>query len=86
MAAVVYILCALTSLTSMTLLLRGYWSSHVRLLLWSGLCFAGLGANNVILLVDLFLVPDMDLSLIRQIPALGGVMLLMFGLIWDVRD
>jgi hypothetical protein len=86
MAAVVYILCALTSLISMTLLLRGYWASRVRLLLWSGLCFAGLAANNAILLLDLFVVPDMDLSLIRQVPALLGVMLLLFGLIWDVRD
>jgi len=86
MAAVVYILCALTSLISMALLLRGYWASRVRLLLWSGLCFAGLAANNVILLLDLFVVPDTDLSLIRQIPALAGVLLLLFGLIWDVRD
>ncbi len=86
MASVVYILCALTSLMSMTLLLRGYFASRVRLLLWSGLCFAGLGANNVLLLVDLFVVPDMDLSLIRQIPALTGLLLLLFGLVWDVRD
>jgi len=86
MAAVVYILCTLTSLTSMALLLRAYAASRVRLLLWSGLCFAGLGANNVLLLVDLFVIPDMDLSLIRQIPALTGLGLLLFGLIWDVRD
>jgi hypothetical protein len=86
MAVVVYILCALTSLTSMALLLRGYWASRVRLLLWSGLCFAGLAGNNLLLMVDLFVVPDMDLSLIRQIPALTGLLLLLFGLIWDVRD
>ena len=41
MAAAVYVLCALTSIACAVLLLRGWRSRGVRLLLWSGLGFVG---------------------------------------------
>lgn len=85
MATLVYALCALTSLACAVLLLRGYASSRARLLLWSGLCFAGLAANNVLLLIDQRLVPAIDLSLWRTLPALAGVALLLYGLVWETR-
>ena len=85
MATVVYALCAITSLACAVLLLRGYLRSRARLLLWSGLCFAGLAANNVILLVDKRVVPGMDLSLWRSLPALVGVAILLYGLVWETR-
>jgi len=85
MATLVYALCALTSLACAVLLLRGYASSRVRLLLWSGLCFAGLALNNTLLLVDKRLVATVDLSLWRTLPALAGVALLLYGLIWETR-
>jgi hypothetical protein len=47
MAAAVYVLCTLTSTLCMVLLLRAYSQNRVRLLLWAGLCFAGLTINNV---------------------------------------
>lgn len=85
MATLVYALCALTSLACAVLLLRGYLRSRARLLLWSGLCFAGLAANNVILLVDKRVVPAVDLSLWRSLPALAGVAVLLYGLVWETR-
>lgn len=85
MATLVYSLCALTSLACAVLLLRGYAASRARLLLWSGLCFAGLATNNVLLLIDKRLVPTVDLSLWRSLPALAGVALLLYGLIWETR-
>ena len=85
MATLVYALCALTSLACAVLLLRGYASSRARLLLWSGLCFAGLALNNILLLVDKRLVPTMDLSLWRTLPAVAGVALLLYGLVWETR-
>lgn len=85
MATLVYALCALTSLACAVLLLRGYRSSHARLLLWSGLCFVGLAANNIILLVDKRVVPSIDLSLWRSLPALAGVAILLYGLVWETR-
>jgi hypothetical protein len=85
MATIVYALCALTSLACAVLLLRGYLRSRAGLLLWSGLCFVGLAANNVILLVDKRVVPTMDLSLWRSLPALAGVAILLYGLVWETR-
>lgn len=85
MATLVYALCAITSLACAVLLLRGYLRSRARLLLWSGLCFAGLAANNVILLVDKRVVPGTDLSLWRSLPALVGVAILLYGLVWETR-
>lgn len=85
MATLVYSLCAFTSLACCVLLLRGYRASRVRLLLWSGLCFAGLALNNVLLLIDKQMMPSMDLSLWRTLPALAGVALLLYGLVWETR-
>ena len=82
---VVYALCALTSIACAWLLLRGYARSRVRLLLWSGLCFAGLAVNNILLFIDLRVFPEADLSLFRTIPAIAGVALLLYGLIWEAR-
>ena len=85
MAEAVYALCALASIGCAGLLLRAYSRGRSRLLLWCALCFAGLAVNNVILFVDLVLVPDVDLSLIRQLSALGSVLVLLYGLVWDAR-
>ena len=85
MAEAVYILCALTSMACAVLLLRGYSRSRLRLLLWSGLCFVALAVSNLVLFVDLVVVPGMDLSLVRSSLALVGVATLLYGLIWDVQ-
>ena len=83
MAAIVYLLCAATSLACAVLLLRAYKQSRVRLLFWSGLCFIGLAINNALLFIDLEVFPQADLFLLRSIPALAGLLLLIYGLIWD---
>jgi hypothetical protein len=83
LALAVYVLCALTSLACAVLLLRGYRRSRQRLLLWSGLCFAGLALNNALLVIDVGVVPERDLSLVRTLPALAGIALLLWGFIWD---
>ena len=83
MATLVYVLCALTSLACALLLLRGYRQSGARLLAWSGLFFVGLFLNNVLLIVDLRVVPQVNLAVIRLVPALIGVCLLLYGMIWE---
>lgn len=83
MALIVYTLCALTSLACSVLLLRGYRRSGARLLLWSGLCFACFFLNNALLIVDVRLLPEQDLSVARSIPSLIGVALLLYGLVWE---
>ncbi|HET8796649.1 MAG TPA: DUF5985 family protein [Thermoanaerobaculia bacterium] len=84
-ANVVYILCAATSTLCAVLLYRGYRTSGVRLLFWSALCFLGLALNNIVLIVDVRVVPEIDLSSWRLVPALAGVALLLYGLIWETR-
>lgn len=82
MAAVIYSLCALTGLTCAILLLRSYQKTGVGLLLWSALCFVGLTTSNVFLVLDRIVFPNIDFSLPRLAAALGGLLLLLFGLIW----
>ena len=85
MAAAVYVLCALTSLACAVLLLRGYQVRGVRLLLWSGLAFIGFVFGNVMLVVDRLFVPTIDLSIWRSLPVLAGLVVLIYGLVWDAR-
>lgn len=84
MAKLVFILCALTSLTCATMLFRSYLTNKGRLLLWSGLCFTGLTLNNTLLVIDLIILPSsVDFSTYRAIPALVGLIVLIYGLIWE---
>ena len=86
MPETVYLLCAATSVTCAVLLLRAYRRQRTRLLLWSSLCFVLLALNNILLFVDLIVVPSaIDLSLWRSAVALAGVGVLLFGLIWELR-
>jgi hypothetical protein len=85
MATLVYVLCALTSAACAVLLLRGYLRNRVRLLLWVGLCFVGLALNNLLLFIDVRIVADVDLSLWRSLPALAGLLVLIYGLVWETR-
>lgn len=84
-ARAIYILCAITSCACAVLLLRGYARSRARLLLWSGLCFALLTVNNVLLYVDIEVLPTRDLSIVRSVPVVAALALLLYGLIWEVK-
>lgn len=83
MAALIYSLCALTSLGCAVLLLRSYARTRFKLLFWSGLCFAGLTVNNVVLVLDRFVFTDVDLSTSRLWIAAAAIALLVYGLIWE---
>lgn len=83
MGPAVYILGTLTTLACGVLLLRGFAATRKRLLLWSGLCFVGLTVANAMRFVDLVMLPEVDLYLWRLVPAAIGMLLLLFGLIWD---
>lgn len=83
MAKIIFTLCALTALVCAFLLLRAYFRSRRRLLFWSGLCFVGLFVNNLLLILDKLVFPDVDLSRWRLLSALVALSLLIFGLIWE---
>jgi hypothetical protein len=81
----VYILCSVTGAFCALLLLRAYARTEVRLLLWSGVCFIALAAENVLLFVDTRM-PDNSLASIRNGVALAGLLCLLYGLIWEARS
>ena len=83
MATFVYVLCAVTSLLCTWMLASAYRRSKHRFLLWSAACFGGFFLNNVLLIIDLRLIPETDLSIIRSLPVLAGLVLLIYGLIWE---
>ncbi|HJS59044.1 MAG TPA: DUF5985 family protein [Vicinamibacteria bacterium] len=83
MAGTIYVLCSLVALGCAVLLLRSYRRSGLRLLLWSGICFSCLALNNALVFVDLIVVPQTDLFLMRNLLATSGMAFLTYGLIWD---
>jgi hypothetical protein len=85
MATAVYTICAVTSLACAILLLRGYAATRARLLLWSGICFVGFTVNNFLLLIDLSVALEADISAWRSLPARAGLVFLIYGFIWDSR-
>lgn len=85
MAEVAFILCAATSFACAVLLYRGYRRNGVRLLFWSALCFLGLTLNNILLFIDLNVVPNTGLEVFRSLPALFGLAALLYGLIWEAK-
>lgn len=82
---VLYLVAALTSVACMVLLLRAYAASGLKLLLWSGLCFVCLTVNNLLLFLDLALLPDVDLRLYRLASSLAGILCLLYGFIWEAE-
>jgi hypothetical protein len=84
-AELTYFVCVLTSILCAALLVRTYRTTRSRLLLWSSLCFVGLALNNILLFTDMFIVPTINLELWRSGTALGSMLLLLFGLIWEAR-
>ena len=85
-AVSVYLLCVLTSAACAILLGRSYLRTRMRLLLWSSLCFVLLAANNLVVVIDLAILPAVDLRLLRHALSLGAVLLLLVGFIWDRED
>lgn len=84
--AIVYLLCFLTSSACAWLLGRSYARTRARLLLWSSLCFLFLAGNNLLLVVDLLVLPAVDLRLGRLLLALAAVSILLFGFVWDLEE
>ena len=79
----VYSLCLLTSALCAWLLVRSWLRSGARLLLWSGLCFVLLALNNLLVILDNVVLPDLDLSIPRDLSTLIGLAFLLYGFIWE---
>lgn len=83
MAILIYSLCTLTSLACAWLLLASYRRTRHRLLFWSGASFVAMTVNNVFLVLDKVVFPDVYLLPMRQVFALVATLLLLYGLIYE---
>jgi hypothetical protein len=83
-ASLVYILCLATSALCAALLARAYVRSRATLLLWSAVCFALLALNNLLVVADVLLLPDVDLTNFRLIASLTGVGAMLYAFIWEI--
>jgi len=83
MEKAVYLLGVLICLLTAVLLLRGFSRTGKRLLLWCGVCFAGLTLSNVLVFLDLVIVPEEDLYIWRLITAAISMACMLYGLIWE---
>lgn len=81
----VYLLCLAASVGCAWLLTRSYLASRTRLLLWSAVCFALLAVNNLLVVVDLLVLPSIDLVPFRRLASLSAVAVLLFGFIWETE-
>lgn len=82
----VFLLCIATSVICMALLFRGWRRTGSQLLLWSAWCFVFLAANNLLVFVDIILLPkDIDLRPLRLAASLAAVFVLLWGLIWEAE-
>jgi hypothetical protein len=83
MQLIVNVLGTLTAGLCAVLLLRAYAGTRSRLLLWCGLCFAGLTAANGLLIADLALFHDANLFRWRLATAAVSMVLMVYGLIFE---
>jgi len=82
MAATLYLLCTFTALLCCVLLLRGFYRTRVPFLCWTGLSFAAITLENLILFLDRIVFLSIDLSAWHAAAGLIAVVVLLYGLIW----
>lgn len=85
-ATAVYAMCFLTSAACAALLARSFKAAGSRLLLWSAICFVFLALNNLVVIVDMLLLPEADLRAVRYMLSLAAIGILLFGFIWDLEE
>lgn len=79
----IYGLCMVTALMSAWLLLQAYFKTRYRLLFWCSLFFSIAAVNNVFLVLDKVVYPNIDLTVYRYVVALVGLTVLLPGLILE---
>lgn len=80
---ILYLLCFLTSLSCCLLLIRSYRRNKSKVLLWTAACFVLLAVDNLLVVLDLVLLPDVDLLLARLLATLLAVSTLIIGFVWE---
>ena len=82
-APAVYLLCFLAASLCAVMLGRSFHRTRTGLLFWSTLCFSMLALNNLVLVLDLVILPQWDLASLRCLLSLAAIATLLFGFIWN---
>ena len=81
MEKIVYLFCAITNIGCALLLLRSYLRFRTKLAFWGCIFFICFALSNILLFIDLAMLPNYDLSLYRHSLTLLGLAAMIFGLI-----
>jgi hypothetical protein len=84
-AAVVYLLCFIGSALCAYLLVSAFRRSNEKLLLWSAICFCLLAVNNLLVFVDIIVLPEVSLTAFRSLTSLAAVSVLLYGFVWEIE-
>jgi hypothetical protein len=83
--ASVFILCLITSAVCAWLLFRQYRRTGSALLFWSALCFVALTLNNLFVVCDLIVFPNIEFLPYRHASSLIAIGVLLYGFIWETN-
>jgi hypothetical protein len=81
----IYVLCLLTATGCFLLLVRGFFRSRTRLLLWTGVCFGFLALHSLAVVVELVFLPGANLQLLRHGASLLAASTLAFSVVWEAE-
>ena len=84
-AATVYLLCFVGSALCAYLLVSAFRRSGEKLLLWSAICFCLLAVNNLLVCLDILVLPDVDLTVLRSLTSFAAVVVLLYGFVWEIE-
>jgi hypothetical protein len=83
--ATVYLLCFLGSGLCAYLLVSAFRRSREKLLLWSAICFCFLALNSLLVFLDIIVLPDFNLTVLRSLTSLAAVSVLLYGFVWEIE-
>ena len=83
-ATIVYFLCFATSAGCGALLVRSYLRTRAKLLLWTASCFVLLALNNFLVVLDMVVLPNIDLQFARLAANLAALAVLIYGFVWEI--
>lgn len=82
----VYGMCLATSVVCALLLLRAFLSSRTKLLLYTAIGFGFLALNNLFLVGDVVVFPDVNLWPYRQATSFAAIAVLLYGFVFEVES
>lgn len=81
---IVYVLCLITSVICAALLVRAWTKTKTRFLMWCAVAFSLLALNNLFVVADMIVFPDIEFWVARQAAAFAAVAVLLYAFVWEI--